>query len=314
MNIYVQSRGYYQPEQDYRWLKAAEDGQISPEIPPLSKTAINLIAEGSSSIILERLPARKLLLMITGIEPYKIQEQIDSITGQINLKKIPREDSEPRQIVIDVTWIEEDNPRTDYFFRKMVAFALQDENRASLTEKIDQSVLFLKDIPPEQLTETQNNQSGFYPCFDELSQLIFTENLETIPESKSPHLIPKIGKNIPDLRNELSREISECYLPSEPDILVVVTGFKKRETLEKAGVWRALSELVNQEHWEEVEISQEDDNLSGIDFKKLLLLPINLLTPVLKILKQFIKSILLLSEDACESDSSEQSNPKKPEK
>lgn len=313
MNIYVQSRGYYQPEQDYRWLKVAKDGQIIPEIPPLSKTVINLIAEGTSSIILERLPSQKLLLMITGIEPYKIQEQIDSITGQIKIQKIPREDSEPRQIVVDITWIEDDNQKTDYFFRKMVAFALKDENRAYLTEKIDQSVLFLKDIPSEELTENQNNQYGFYPCFDSLSQLIFLENLETIPESKPPNLIAKVGKNIPQLRNELSTEMSECYLPSKPDILVVVTGFKKRETLEKAGVWRSLSELVNQEQWEDVKISQEDEIMDGIDFKKLLLLPLNLLTTVLKIWKQFLKSILFLSEDISESDSSESTNSEKPE-
>lgn len=311
MKIYVQSRGYYQPEQDYRWLEVSQDGKINTRIPPLSSTATNLIAQDSPSLVLERLPTNQLLLMITGIEPYKIQESFDSITSQMQPKKIPRQDSEPRQITVDVVWLAEDNEKTDFGFRQMAAFTLKEENQESLAEKIDRAVLFLKDIDTQLSDDIQNNQYGFYPRFEELYQLVFPESFYTIPTGEAPELIKKIGKNVPQMKNELSEEIGRCYLPSDYDILVIVTGSKKRKTLEDAGGWRSLSELVDQDHWEEVQSINQAQKYSEIDLKKLILLPIDLFTTVLETWQDFFQSVFSASKNTNNSESNQKQNLEK---
>jgi len=113
------------------------------------------------------------------------------------------------------------------------------------------------------------------------------------------------------MKNELSEELDRCYLPSNYDILVIVTGSKKRKTLEDAGGWRSLSELVDQDHWEEVQsINQKS---LEIDWNKLILLPIDLFTTVLETWQDFFQSPFSASKNTNNSESNQKQNLEKPE-
>ncbi|MEA5467287.1 hypothetical protein VB714_00275, partial [Spirulina sp. 06S082] len=87
-----------------------------------------------------------------------------------------------------------------------------------------------------------------------------------VPASESfandpPDTTPKIGKNIPKLRTELAEELKKYSLPSQRGALVVVTGFKERETFARSGVWRSLSKLIETEEdsWEDVPVLSNED-------------------------------------------------------
>jgi hypothetical protein len=83
-------------------------------------------------------------------------------------------------------------------------------------------------------------------------KLVSANSSTPLLASKPPNLTKKIGKNSPNLRNQLAEELKQYQLPTEAGTLVIVTGIKKRETLENAGIWRSLSTLVETDDWEEI--------------------------------------------------------------
>ncbi|MDY7004795.1 MAG: hypothetical protein SWX82_12785 [Cyanobacteriota bacterium] len=93
---------------------------------------------------------------------------------------------------------------------------------------------------------------GFYVSFFQILEVISAEKIGETPASKAVDSIKKIGPNIPELRKQLAEEISHSKLPSEIAPLLVVTGFKKMETLREAQIWRGLSKLVDTEGWTEI--------------------------------------------------------------
>ncbi|MBP0017892.1 MAG: hypothetical protein J7647_10080 [Cyanobacteria bacterium SBLK] len=101
---------------------------------------------------------------------------------------------------------------------------------------------------------------GFQVSHSNLIQLL------EVPDSKSfsnipPNTTPKIGKNIPPLCYGLAEELQKYSLPSQQGALIVVTGFKQRETLEQAKIWRSLSKLIETEGdvWENVSVLPEGE-------------------------------------------------------
>lgn len=323
MNIYVQSRGYDQ-DKDYCWLQVIEDGTVKPEIPPLSKKAISLIETSSPSIVLERLPEERLLLLITGIEPEK---RLDIIN---------------RKIRIDLALVTTNSEEEEFALRQLAADALIEEQRKLLTVEISGAVELLKNpgflqvypediervklafeksdfkdmqelatalnlsaetvsnfcegkpvkfdefvatnkklelnltrakeiyLPPDANLSSPEEENiythfvdyGFYVSFSQLKTLVFGEKTAEVPPREAPDLTKKIGPNSPELRAQLAEEIRRCKLPPETEPLVVVTGFKKVETLADAKIWRGLSKLVDTEGWTEISESQPKDKFS----------------------------------------------------
>ncbi|MEM9542213.1 MAG: hypothetical protein AAGA60_22310 [Cyanobacteria bacterium P01_E01_bin.42] len=130
MEIYVQSRGCDR-DKDYRWVRVLPDNSIQAQLPPLSTETISLIHNESPSIVIDRLPDNRLLLLLTGID-----------TGD-------RFDFLDRPIRIDLVWVGEDTEDNERGLRYIAIRALNAEKLALLTQKIDAAVTLLKD--PESI-------------------------------------------------------------------------------------------------------------------------------------------------------------------
>ena len=344
MKIYVQSRGYDQ-DKDYCWIEAIADGSVRAEIPPLSKNAISLLEMSCPSVFLERLPDKRLLLLIIGLEP---EDSFDIIN---------------RQIRIDLALVTPNTDENELLLRQLAARALIEVQRQSLTVEVGQAVELLKNpdfwqiypedlprvkaafessnfnnqqelaaelnlseetvcnflegkpvkhedfveidqklelnltrakeiyLPPDgQLSPEENNiytnfiEFGFYVSFDKLSAAIAAVKSAEVSRSESPYLRNKVALNAPKVREQLADELMRCKLPSDTKPLVVVTGFKKMETMEEAQIWRGLSKLVQTEEWTDISPSKPHERFS-------LSMLIEMMSGWLKLLSEFISNI-----------------------
>jgi len=218
MKIYVQSRGFEQ-EYDYCWLQSYGSGKTEQQIPPISPEVTKLIDSESPSVVLAKLNSKEILLLITGIEP---DERVDFLD---------------RQIRISVAWV--GLISDELFLKNLAVRALQAEEQHYFTAEINQAVPL-------------GGEYGFHIDSEKMQQLIEAHLPTQSPASKPPNLTKKIGKNSAKLRNQLAEELTEYKLPTKPGTLVIVTGIKKRETLENAAIWRSLSSLVEADNWEEI--------------------------------------------------------------
>ncbi|MBE9129926.1 MULTISPECIES: hypothetical protein [unclassified Coleofasciculus] len=218
MDIYIQSRGFEQ-DCDYRWLQVCEGGSTQPQLPPIGLEVSNLIDSETPSVVLERLPDERLLLLVTGIEP---EGRVDFLD---------------RPIRIAVAWV--GYSADESVLRHLAVHALTEAEQNSLTEQINQALPL-------------GGEYGFEIILPSLQRLVSQDDTKAFTSSQPPTLTPKIGRNSPQLRHQLAQELQTCHLPTQTGILMVVTGIKKRESLEKAGVWRILSTLVEGDDWEEI--------------------------------------------------------------
>ena len=222
MEIYVQSRGDSE-EYEYRWLKITEQDQ-QLEVPSILTRSLlterrtqvrvfDLIQSEAPSVVLAR-DNGELLLLVTGLES-------------------TRQDFRNRKIRNSVAWVCQDSDDNERFLRAIASKALLD----GLREKIDLAVKF-------------GGEYGFQVSFEEISNVVSTEELEKIHRIE-PKLDKKLGKNLPEVRDDLAYELEERRLPTEDGVLVTVTGIKTESALKQAGVWRGLSTLVEAEGWKE---------------------------------------------------------------
>ncbi len=214
MDIYVQSSGV-ELNLGYRWLHITESCQYRKE-PPLSLIT-NLIESESYSVVLTRLPPETLLLLITSIEA---QERRDFLN---------------RQIYISVAWVGKESD--ELILRQLAASALDENQQNYLAEKINRAV-------------TIGGDDGFQVSFQDMQELVLKN--QELPVSQPPDLTNKIGRNSPKMKNVLAKELRKYRLPKAEVPLVVVTGVKERDVLEKARVWRSLSILVDTEDWQPI--------------------------------------------------------------
>ena len=287
MNIYVQSCGVEQ-DRDYSWLQIFAESTPKRQTPPLSEKVVTLIHNESPSVVLERLENEQLLLLIAGIEP----------EGKLDILD--------RQIRVSVAWVGESADES--FLRRLAVSALQEETWKSLTEAIARAITY-DDIIEEHPHQTSVRDNGFYASFEGL------QNLELINESEKfsseePDLTKKIGRNSLEMRTMLADELYKCQLPFGEYPLVVVTGIKKRATLEDAGVWRSLSRLVEADNWEEIPPPESiaDNGWAVIDLREIFALPLN---STIAILSRFVKifSDLMSREPPSQSPEDEAINP-----
>ena len=111
---------------------------------------------------------------------------------------------------------------------------------------------------------------GFDAKFQNLLGIALEENENELIEDNPPTLKRKIGWNSPELRTKLAQELKKYRLPDSIGPIVIVTGFKKRLSLEESGAWRSLSTLVNSNDWDEVE-----EQYSSTSQKNILTLPVS---------------------------------------
>ncbi len=217
MNIYVQSRGFEQ-DYDYRWLEITDGSQQRDE-PPMYQRISNLIDSKAFSVVLMRLPSNQLLLLITGI------------------KASERRDIWNRRIRISIAWVGEYSDEA--VFRMLAAKALDENEQNVLAKQIDDAVIF-------------GSNQGFQVSFQNIARLVQIDQIQDLIQNDPPDKRRKVAKNSPEMKNALAEELKKTCLPTQEELLVVVTGIREIGVLKAAEVWRGLSSIAGTDGWEEI--------------------------------------------------------------
>lgn len=202
MEIYVQSRSQ---QRDYYWLAKKENQPEEEILPPIVKTANQLIDDQVFSVVLWRSQDKKLLLLVTAL-------------------KTRRQDSKGRNIRNSVAWIGE--KKDEPILRKIAVMALQNQ----LEQKIDDVVV------------DSNNSSGFQVKWDAIQSLILASGVASELSLTGVEAKGKIARISESFKQDLAETLTKYNLPEREGALVVVTSRKAKETLESAKVWRGLSD------------------------------------------------------------------------
>lgn len=227
MEIYVQSRGVAQ-EHGYCWF---DENKNIVEAPDLVKEAKELIESEAFSVVLAR-KNKELLLLVTG------------------LKSSERKDYRGRTIRNSVAWIAQDNDEHECTLRAIAAHALRD----SLKKDIDGAV-------------ESGGEKGFKVSFEKIQKLTADATADAKAETLE---LPKPRKNkeikyaSKENKDKLADELAKYRLPQHESFpLVVVTGIQDKETLEKARVWRGMSNLVtkDKEENQQPQLNQSPTNI-----------------------------------------------------
>jgi cell division protein FtsB len=118
--------------------------------------------------------------------------------------------------------------------------------RGSLKKDIDRAI-------------KSGGEEGFQVSFEDIKEI--TSRAKAGDQPLKPGMEKKqIGRTSDELKDQLANDLEKYCLPrpeseAQPIVpLVVVTGIQAREALEKAGVWRSLSSLIdsNSKGWEEL--------------------------------------------------------------
>ncbi|NEO65514.1 MAG: hypothetical protein F6J98_36045, partial [Moorea sp. SIO4G2] len=156
----------------------------------------------------------KLILLVTGMKASK------------------RKDSRGRTIRNSIALIAQDNEQDEQKIRGIAVLALE----GKFPNDIDSAI-------------KEGGEYGFEVSYEQIEHAI-KASLQTKNSTGTKHLM--IGKNSDDNRKIIAEELKEYRLPqksnaSASEALVVVTGIKKQDDLKKAGVWRGLSNLGDNE-------------------------------------------------------------------
>ena len=214
MQYYVKSSGKM-PSQDYCWIKVLDGSQKQEKPPIFQQIKVDDLIESEGFSVLIYRNYNQLLLLITGLESN-------------------RKDFQRRQIRNSVAFIGKSiiNETT---FRKIAIYALQGNLESEINSIVKES----------------NNREGFLVSLSDIEKLITRISGNSVGQLQ-PQNNRKIGKNIPKLRQDLIKELKQYSLPLFDKSLVIVTSINTKESLEKTGVWRGLSNLVESETWEEI--------------------------------------------------------------
>lgn len=202
-----------------------------PQVPPQLSNVSSLIQSESPSVVLSRFH-KKLMLLATGLD------------------SIEKKDFRDRPIRHSIVWLFDENYDSEVQIRAIAVQALQ----GLLANQVDKYIQF-------------GGESGFevsIPGIEEMSRSFLSqESIGTSPLPSS-ELPPKIGKNSQDLRDDLAYKLQQYSLPKGYELIVISTGVKSEESLEKSGAWRSLSNLVKSENWRDVSKSEaQPPNFSG---------------------------------------------------
>jgi hypothetical protein len=194
-----------------------------PQVPPQLSNISSLIQSESPSVILARFH-KKLILLATGLD------------------SIEKKDFRDRPIRHSIVWLFDENYDSEAQVRAIAVQALQ----GLLANQVDRYIQF-------------GGESGFevsIPGIEEMSRSFLSqESIGTSPLPSS-ELPPKIGKNSQDLRDDLAYKLQQYSLPKGYELIVISTGIKSEESLEKSCAWRSLSNLVKSENWRDLSKSE----------------------------------------------------------
>ncbi|KHD05693.1 hypothetical protein PN36_32290 [Candidatus Thiomargarita nelsonii] len=216
-SVYVQSRGVSH-KYDYQWKKITLDEQQQDDakfILPLNEF---LDTEYEPFSLLIARTEEGLCLLITRLRSNRKDFQSRVIRNSL-------------AFIFDEEQVIFDEERE---IRGLAVRFLDDEK--SIRKKLDQII-----------TDDDNDNAGFHVKYDDFCEL-FSDNVNGIGDGQ-PENKYLIGKTSPTLLSDLADTLRKTKLPQEKEkeILVVVTGFKKPETL--ANVWRGLCSLEKSKDW-----------------------------------------------------------------
>ncbi len=198
-----------------------------PEVPSYMSNISGLIESESPSVVIARFD-RQLMLLVTGLESQD------------------KKDFRDRPIRHSIAWVCNDNPYAESQIRAIAVEALQ----GLLSSKVDKYINF-------------DSESGFKASLpQDISELVSMAEIEQrgLPQLE---VSCKIGKNSQDLRDDLAYKLEKYSLPKRHELLVVVTGNKSQKSLENAGIWRSLSNLVKSENWRDLSRSEAENSNSN---------------------------------------------------
>jgi len=185
-----------------------------PEVPPQLSSISSLIQSESPSVVLARFQGQ-LILLTTGLESSE------------------KKDFRDRPIRHSIFWRCDDNSSGETQIRAIAVQALREQ----LSDQVDKYI-------------SLGGQNGFEVSSSELKKLSdsFLNEIESqdLPDDLEA---PAIGKNSPKLKEYLAYQLQHYSLPKGYKFIVVATGIKAEDSLEKAGAWRSLSNLVKSKDW-----------------------------------------------------------------
>lgn len=192
-----------------------------PEVPPQLGSISGLIQSESPSVVLARF-GKRLMLLATGLD------------------SLEKKDFRERPIRHSVCWMCSDNEHDEKQIRSIAVQAL----KGQLRDKVDKYI-------------NLDSDKGFKFVLSEfqyLSESLIKEiENQRLPKPEEP---AKIGKDSQDLRDDLAYKLQQYSLPNNYELIVIATGIKAEDTLEKAGAWRSLSSLVKSEKWRKLSRSE----------------------------------------------------------
>jgi hypothetical protein len=211
MTIYILSRGQKE-DQDYSWFKIKKENLIRETPPIFKRVPVETVIEHQKpSMILARQDS-EFLLLVTGL---KAREERTDFMG--------------RSVRNSIAWVYSDSEEHEKILRFLAIRALKNE----LESELDQAI-------------TIGGEYGFQVDRNALEQLAFPENIESQPAE----IVCKLGKNCPKLRQNLAEELQKYSIPSRDGFLIIITTLKAKSALSLSGVWRGLSDRIENEEWE----------------------------------------------------------------
>lgn len=194
-----------------------------PAVPPYLATISNLIQSESPSVVLARFH-KELVLLATGLDSPE------------------KKDFRDRPIRHSIVWILDENDDNETQVRAIAVQALQ----GSLANQVDRYIQF----------GGENGFEASIPDIEIMSRSFSSGELMGISPLPSSELPLKIGRNSRDLRDDLACKLQDYRLRKGCEFIVIATGVKSEDALEKAGAWRSLSNLVKSENWKKLSKSE----------------------------------------------------------
>lgn len=210
-SIYILSRGQKE-DQDYSWFKIKKENLIR-ETPPIFKRVPveTVIDHQKPSMILARQDS-ELVLLVTGL---KAREERTDFMG--------------RSVRNSIAWVYSDSEEHEKILRSLAIRTLKNE----LESELDRAISI-------------GGEYGFQVDRNAIERLASPEKIESQPAET----VCKLGKNCPKLRQDLAEELQKFSLPRFDGFLIIITTLKAKSALSLSGVWRGLSDRIENEEWE----------------------------------------------------------------
>lgn len=218
MTIYILSRGQKE-DQDYCWLKINKENLIRETPPIFKRVPVETVIDHQKPSMILAHQNSELVLLVTGL---KAREERADFMG--------------RSVRNSIAWVDYNSEEADKKMRSLAIRALKNE----LESEIEQAISI-------------GGEYGFQVDRDAIEKLASPETLKSQP----PETVCKLGKNYQKLRQELAEELQKYSIPSRDGFLIIITTLKAKSALTLSGVWRGLSERIENEEWEIIPSSNQ---------------------------------------------------------